>query len=884
LRYAAGMREFALPGTRASYPPDRRCAVRHYRLELDVDVDARRIAGTATVTLESLVAGNERLRLDAVELEVREVRRDGTKVGFTNDGRSLWIEAGALAIGQRLELDIDYATTPRRGLYFVGPDEGYPDKPVQIWSQGQDEDSRYWFPCLDTPSEKATSEVIATLPADFFALSNGDLLSDSTSGGRRTLHWRFDVPHACYLVTLAAGRLAATEDRAGDIALAYYCEPGREADCRRTLGRTPEVLKLLGDVFGVPYPSERYSQVFVADFIFGGMENTTATTLSDTFLYDERASLDYEAEYLVAHELAHQWFGDLLTCRTWGEGWLNEGFATYAEYLWREHAHGRDEADLHLEEWALAYFGEDAGRYRRVIATNVYDEPIDIFDHHLYEKGGRVLHMLRLELGDEAFRRAIKHYIEKHRVGSVETRDLARAVEASTGRNVEWFFEQWVTKGAGHPELDISYSWDPERRLAGFSIRQTQKVDATTPLFRLPVHVELRAGGETLRRVFLVTEAQSSFYVACAAEPSLAIVDPGKTLLAASKVEKPAPLWLAELKDAALALDRRDAATQLGKLGGAQATAALAAALTSDAFWGVRAASADALAGMRTQAARDTLIAALAGERHPKARRAIVRALGSFRGDVVAAEALIPVIERGDPSYFVEAEACLSLARTRTSRAFDVLSSCGGRESFSDVIRQYVFRGMAELRDERAVPVLTEAIRYGNHSQGRRAALLGLADLCRGRRDIGARDARERSEELLRDRDFRIQAAALEALAVIGDPAAIPALDDFLERELDGRLRRRGREIIRDLREGTAQAEQLTTMRDDVDRLKADAVRLRERLDQLSAIEATPAGAEATAPAKPVAAARMPRKRPAKKAPAPRPAAKRPKPASSRRR
>src|SRR3954465_12290733 len=177
------------------------------------------------------------------------------------------------------------------------------------------------------------------------------------------------------------------------------------------------MLELFSQRFGVAYPYPRYAQVFVADFIFGGMENTSATTLTDSVLLDERAAIDYDIDSLVAHELAHQWFGDLITCRDWGEGWLNEGFATYAEYLWREHHEGRDAADLELDEWAEMYFGEDSGRYRRTIATKHFEEPIDIFDHHLYEKGGRVLHMLRDVLGDAAFDGALAHYLEKHRLG-----------------------------------------------------------------------------------------------------------------------------------------------------------------------------------------------------------------------------------------------------------------------------------------------------------------------------------------------------------------------------------------------------------------------------------------------------------------------------------
>src|SRR6266496_2730699 len=394
-------REFAFPGTRPRFAPDPVVDIQHIALALDVDPLKRSVGGTATLRAMVIAPNTKVVELDAVELMIDKVTAGGEAAAFRYDGKRLRVELPTeLASGAALTLAVHYNGAPRRGLYFVGPDDGYPHKPVQVWTQGQDEDSRYWFPCFDAPIEKATSEVKVTVPANMFALSNGVLVTDKTSGGKRTLHWRLDVPHSCYLITLAVGDFGTVETKWRDTPVIYYVERGLEEAAERTLARTPQMLELFSEKFGVPYPYPRYSQVFVADFIFGGMENTSATTLTDTVLLDERAAIDYDIDSLVSHELAHQWFGDLVTCRDWGEGWLNEGFATYAEYLWREHHEGRDAADLELEEWGDLYFGEDGGRYRRTIATKLYDEPIDIFDHHLYDKGGRVLHMLRNVLGD----------------------------------------------------------------------------------------------------------------------------------------------------------------------------------------------------------------------------------------------------------------------------------------------------------------------------------------------------------------------------------------------------------------------------------------------------------------------------------------------------
>ncbi len=829
-------REFALPGTESRYAPDRAFDILHLRIEVDLDVEERSIAGTCSLTLSPIGAAVRWVRLDAVEMEIHSVRVGDEPLAFTHDGSVLSVDLGAeLAENTSVVVAITYAAAPRRGLYFVGPDEAYPDKPLQAWTQGQDEDSRFWFPCLDSPIEKATSEVIATVPADWFALSNGTLVDDEVRGQRRRLHWKLDTPHSSYLVTLAAGKFTAIETRWNDVAVIYYVTPGDEEKATRTLGRTPEMLELFSRLFGVTYPYEKYAQIFVADFIFGGMENTTATTLTDIVLLDERATVDYDVENLVAHELAHQWFGDLLTCRDWGQGWLNEGFATYSEYLWREHAEGRDAADVELDEWADAYFAEDSSRYRRQIATNVYDEPLDIFDRHLYDKGGRVLHMLRRTLGDDGFWRAIRHYLEKHRHGVVETRDLARAVEEATGRVLDWFFDQWVLIGAGHPELTIEYAWDGETKLASLAVEQTQDTSGITPVFRLPTSIRFEVDGAAIERELEIKAKKQTFYFRLVQEPTHAIFDPGKPHLATVKMTKPTKMWIAELESAGLAIDRIAAARALARKGGPQALAALREALAEQPFWAVQAAAATGLGTLRTPEARDALAGAVTTTAHPRARRAVVRALGEFRRDETAADAVARLVADGDESYFVEAEACLSLGKTRSKRAPELLRAAAERDSFFDIIRQHAYRGLAEARDESAVPLLTAATAYGKTSQGRRAALGALAQLGAGRTDRTARDIREHAETLLRDPDFRVQGAAVEALGALRTELAIPALQALADRDLDGRLKRRCRELMRDLREGAGREKELTLLRDELDVLRAQTLALRGRLDAMEA-------------------------------------------------
>ena len=870
---------FARPGSRPRYAPDRLVDVKHILIDIKLDFDKRRIAGSCATTLSPLSPEVRWIALDAVEMQIKRVREGSTDLGFDHDGKQLRIDLQKIARarrqpGQDVTIVVDYAAQPRRGLYFIGPDAGYPERRLQAWSQGQDEDSRYWFPCFDSPHEKATSEVIATVPERFFALSNGTLVSRKDGKGTTRFHWKLDVPHSCYLITLAAGEYtelradaaapgkgkdgkagkakapAKTKAVKAEVSAAapagpeilYYAPRGREEETLRTLARTPEMLALFSEFTGVPYPYGKYAQVFASEFIFGGMENTTATTLTDNVLYDERAAIDYDVDSLVAHELAHQWFGDLLTCRDWGQGWLNEGFATYAEYLWAERWKGRDEAAFERAEFQDQYLREDRDQYRRPIATNMFEVPIDLFDHHLYEKGACVLHMLRRTLGEDMFKRAIHHYVQKHQQGSVETRDLARATEDATGRNLDWFFDQWVMR-AGHPELKVELGWDEDKKIARVSVKQSQKVDVVSGpvLFRLPTEVLFVVAGKAHRFPLEVRDEQEAFFFPLEARPHIAIFDPGDHLLKSIDTDKPLPMWRHQLSaapDVVEAIDRAAAASALGKHSDADTLAALGRAVLKDKHYAVRAAAAAALAQIRNEAARTALLAGLATD-HPKARRAVVRALGAFKFDDVVAASLVTLLETGDESYFVEAEAASALARTRAAAAWDALTAHDGplmRDSFQDVIRQHALRGLSELRDPRALSVLTEWTRYGHlHSSfARRAAVDGLARHAEGR-EGDTRAAREVLELLLEDPDFRVQMTTIGALATLGDARAVPALARCADRDLDGRVKRRCRDVIRDLRDGRSREEGLRLCKDETERLDREMKKLRERL---AAVEA----------------------------------------------
>ncbi len=821
----------ALPGDRPNWPRDRAVDILHVKVEVRLDVEAKKVRGTVTHTVAPLNDGTRFVSFDAVDMTIHGVIVGKREAPFDYDGTRLTVDLGnRRRRGQELQVSISYEAAPRIGMYFIGPDEAYPDKPRQVWTQCQDEDTRYWLPCFDHPSDKFTSDVAVTVPGGWFALSNGRLLQEKANrDGTRTYHWHQDRPHPAYLLTIAAGEFVRVEGSAERVPIDYYVEQKDVEAARRTFGNTPAMMALFEKLTGMPYPWAKYSQVVVRDFVFGGMENTSATTMTENILLDAKASQDFDSDDLVSHELAHQWFGDLLTCRDWSHGWLNEGFATYFEMLWNEHHHGIDGYRQCVIENTRLYLDE---RYRRPVVTNVYRDPIDIFDRHLYEKGSLVLHMLRAELGDEAFFRSIQRYVREHADQNVITQDLVDAIADETGRNLEWFFDQWVYK-PGHPKLKVTWSWDDTTGLASVSVKQTQDLSDGTPVFRFSTTVDFRKGREKPQSFRVeVTRAEEQFVFPLPWKPDLCRFDPYGTVLKELEWEKsPGELRL-QLRDDDSVIGRQWAAAELGKKGGAEAVAALEAAVTGDRWWGVQAAAARALGEVRTTAARDALLRCL-GVRQPRTRRAVVAALGEFPGDEAVLEALRPLSLR-DASWFVEAEACRSIGKLRLPGSFEAIASQFDRPSFRQVVRVGCIDGLVELRDERGFDLLRRAARYGEPFQARPPAVNGLARLGQffpeRKKPLG-----EELAVFLLDPDFRVRIAAANALKTLGDESQVPALERMAARELDGRGVRTARENALALRKGAATADEVRKLREEFEKLREENSKLRDRVERLEA-------------------------------------------------
>lgn len=782
--------------------------IKHIRITLSIDPSDRFIEGEAAITLAPFRDGLQELSFDAFELNVTGVSAGTRRLEFESFKHKLVVHLKEPQPRDKsLTLRVQYNARPRRGLHFISPDDAYPQKPLQVWSQGESEDNSAWFPCTDAPNERQTTETVITVPERFTVLSNGSLVSEKHDrrGATRTFHWRQDEPHPAYLVSIAIGDFSIIEARAGKLPTPYYTYPGTEKEARMLMGKTPAMIRYFSKLFGYEYPYPKYSQVMVDEFIFGAMENTSATTHSDRFLHDERTELDFDCHDVVAHELAHQWWGDLLTPKSWTHLWLKESFATYSEILWSEQSEGVDESRFFNLREQNIYMTEDRDRYRRPIVYDRYEFPVEVYDRHAYQKGGVVLGMLRYVLGDEDFFRTLKHYAHKHEWQSVETTDFKVAIEEVTGRNIDWFFEEWLY-GRGYPEYEVSHHYDSQAGALRVSVRQVQDTGDGTPLFHMPVEIEVQAKRGARRFRVEIERREQEFYFSLDERPLAVLFDPEDRVLKTLQHEKSRQELLYQLRSAASFTARMRAARSLGEFRDDETLIALRRALMQDEFGPVRMAAAVALAGIGTDEARDALVLSLKKNEEARVRRAIVWALGRFGKDRKAITALVRAMQT-DESYYVAAFGMRALAHAAGEDAYEKLIGMLGRDSYQDVLRATVFDALTIAKDRRGIALALDHTAYGIPQPVRISATISLGTLGKEFKDEHE-TIYKKLVELLEDKTFRVRLAAVKALATLGDVRAIAPLNDAMEREAIDAIQSAALASIRTLEEKVEEEKQ----------------------------------------------------------------------------
>lgn len=522
------------------------------KLELSVDWQKQHMPGKATLKLVPHFYPTNSLQLDAKGLEIRMVsllEKDGrqTTLNYTYDSLKLNITLiKTITAKDTITVLIDYTAKPNerkaggsaaiqsdKGLYFINPVGKEIGKPTQLWTQGETEANSCWFPTIDAPNQRCTGEITVTCEQKYLTLSNGILSkSKNNSDGTRTDTWVIEKPFAPYLFMLTIGEFAVVKDKWRNIAVDYYVEKDYAPYAKDIFGNTPEMLEYFSNILGVDYPWPKYAQIIVRDYVSGAMENTSASLFGEFVQRNKRELLDANYEDIVAHELFHQWFGDLVTCESWSNIPLNESFANYSEYLWADYKYGKNYADKLLQDNLKQYLDEAENRNVDLIRF-YYDDKEEMFDRHSYEKGGHVLHMLRNIIGDEAFFKSLKLYLTKHQYHAVEIHDLRLAFEEVTGQDLNWFFNQWFMS-KGHPKINFTYEYKND----SVFVTTEQSHNTDDPLiYELPFTIGIwKNNNASYHKVVLKKNKQTFSFKS--AKPDLIDADAGRILLAVKKENK----------------------------------------------------------------------------------------------------------------------------------------------------------------------------------------------------------------------------------------------------------------------------------------------------------------------------------------------------------
>ena len=817
------------------YAPDRAVDIEQFDLDVTPDFKNRRVAGTATFTFRPILKPLGQLRLDAHDLEISNVTAGSSEIAaWQNTDRALIVTfANPIAAGEQAKLTVTYEAEPKKGLYFRTPEMGYDPGDTHIWTQGESIEARHWFPCFDAPNEFFTSTMTCRVPEAMVVLSNGRKVSDAVDAdsGLRVVKWSQDKPHVNYLITLVAGHFKRIEEKHGDLSMSFWTAPSDFANAANSFRDTKACMEFFEKEIGVPYPWAKYDQVCVQDFNWGGMENTSQTTLNASTLFSNETENIRSSQGLMAHELAHQWFGDLVTCKDWSHIWLNEGFATYYTHLFAGHKDGLDEMRYGLYRDRKSLTGRSGDTTAMV--NRKYNTPKEMFRKYgflSYGKGSWVLHMLRSQLGPELFRKCVKTYLERHKHGNVVTEDLRSIIEEISGNSFDRFFDQYVFH-AHHPELKISYAWDEKTKLAKLSVKQEQKVDANVLLFHVRLPVRFTVDGQALDRSLHITKTAEDFYFRLAKAPSIVRIDPDVTLLAKLSFTPSTALLHAQLADDSDALGRLQAVELLAKRKDKTTREKLKHALQNDPFYGVRIAASRALRGISSDDAFSALIAST-DQPNAKVRRQVISDIASQYKPEALAALKQSLAKEKNPA--IRARIINGLTGHNDKEARKLINQALDSESFR---HQLADAAVSALRKQ-DIPANIAKIRAALENDGEKFTTNGYAS---GLRALGylARNQKKRTDirEFLighvNNPKRRVALASIDALGQLGDPRAIAVLEKFTGAAEDDPARKAAEQAVEKLRAGRKPVDDFKNLRRELTSLKQSNSKLIKELDNL---------------------------------------------------
>ncbi len=714
----------------------------HTNLEVSFNWEKQYVNGLAKLTLTPYFYDQNTLTLHAKGFNINKVSLlNGKELTYSYDSLKLTINLDkTYTKTDSLTVVIDYVAKPNeapiggsaaitedKGLYFINPLGTDKNKPKQIWTQGETEANSKWFPTIDSPNEKMTHDIYITVKSEYKTLSNGTLVYGTDNGdGTRTDYWKQDIEHAPYLVMLAVGEFALIEDswkkkNGEEIDVNYYVEAKYENEAMNIFGNTPEMLTFFSDKLGVEYPWAKYSQIVVRDFVSGAMENTTAVIHGEFLQQTKREMLDRDFEFIVAHELFHHWFGDYLTCESWANLPLNESFATYGEYLWEQYKYGQDAADYALQNNIREYLTESANKQENLIRY-YHNEPEDMFDAHSYQKGGAVLHMLRKYVGDNAFFEALKLYLTKNALNTVEIADLRQAFEQVTGEDLNWFFNQWFLS-SGHPILNITYEYDSIAKMQHVIVEQKHsdlKAEEEV-IFKLPFKVGFYTAKGLSLKDFTVENKIDTLSIAFNEEPLAINFDYEKVLLGQKRETKEAKKWHYEYYKSKRFLNKSSAFYR--SMLAIEKDSAAATEIILDAmnqpFWAMRTLGitfAEAAKDLESKKVKDKLISLSMSDPKAKVRMDAIATLNQLYGEEIAIDFYETLLE--DPSYGVLSEVLYVINDLDSARGVKIAEQLETQDNSRlklEIARVYAQKSLPSKNDF-MVNLINTSSQYGKIS------------------------------------------------------------------------------------------------------------------------------------------------------------------------
>lgn len=769
----------------------------NYNIFIKLDDKNESVTGTTTIKFLAPNSNVSKICLDAVDFQIYSIRILPEKYSVIYDYDSTQISCKVLpeiSVKDTCELQIDYYTEPLAGIYFYYPAPGDSFSIPQIYSDNEPQNARFWFPCFDHPSDKASSDIQVVVRDDYKIISNGQLISfeNLLSEHKVRYHWQQKQPHATYLMSFAAGSYREIKQKNNDRKISYYAYPGTETLACKILRNTNSIINHFESRFSV-FPWEKYSQIFVSEFKALGMENTSITFLNDRILKDvmENPSQDYGM--LIGHEIAHQWFGNLVTCEDWSDIWLNESFATYAEYLLLEATKGKEAADYHLYLDKETYLQFRASENDLPIYVTTYNDPWSLFNPVTYNKGAWVLHMLRNLLGDTLFFSTLKNYLAKFAFENVSTTEFINFWSNQAGQNLGWYFEQWLFS-TGIPHFNIQQNWNSNSGILSLNITQKNWTDCKTDrdLYQVPIQIGITTQDTVFSKPVFIKEKKQVIEFSLNSAPLSVRFNENYTILCMVYFPKSTQELVYQLENDVCIIGRIQALEELEKIEFDDFTLkAVAKALSKDSFWAIRKQAASLLSGIKEPEAISSLLAGLRDEDY-RVRTTCLEALADSIDNCEFASSLFYLLEN-DSNTIVLKSVLGKIANLNSKNVSEKLNRFLARNTHLPLIRKAL---LALAKSGRPGDTNTW-IRYLQPEYPlyvRYAAFNNLENL-----DSCTPELEQILLDALVDPDRGIVRRAINSLTILGCKSALPMLKTFLSGIQDNQLKNRIEEAIKTL-------------------------------------------------------------------------------------